>query len=43
MVANEVSVASGDVAALGPVHGLYLHRVLGVVEVDDVNVEDEHG
>lgn len=43
MVADEVPVAGGEVAALRPVQGLHLHRVLGVVEVNDVDVEDEHG
>lgn len=42
VVADEVSVAGGDVAALGTVHGLNLHRVVWVVEVDDVDIEDEN-
>lgn len=43
VVADKVAVAGGDIAALGPEHGLDLHRVLRVVEVDDVDIKDEHG
>lgn len=42
MVADKVPVAGGDIAALGPEHGLNLHRVRRVVEVDDVDIKDEH-
>lgn len=42
MVADKVPVAGGDIAAFGPEHGLNLHRVRRVVEVDDVDIKDEH-
>lgn len=41
-VLDQVVYFTGDVALLGLVGDLDLDRVLGVVEVDDVDVEDEH-
>lgn len=43
MVADEVVHRRGVVAVLGSVEDLDFHLVTGVVEVDDVDVKDEHG
>lgn len=42
MVADKVPVLGGDVAVRRPVDSLYFHRVCGIVEIDDMDVEDEH-
>ena len=43
VVADEVVLRRGVVAHLGFVGDLDGHRVVGVVEVDDVDVKDEDG
>lgn len=42
VIADQVVHLGGLVTQFGPVGGLDVHAVVGVVEVDDVNVEDEH-
>lgn len=42
VVADEVVLVGGPVAWLRPVGGPDVHCIVGVVEVDDVNVKDEH-
>lgn len=42
MVADEVVHLCGVVAQLGFVEDLDVHGVVGVVEVDDVDVEHQH-
>lgn len=42
VVADEVVGRGGVVTHVGLVRGVDAHRVIGVVEVDDVNVKDEH-
>jgi len=42
MVVDEVVHCAGLRAGLRPVGHLDLHLVLGVVEVNDVDVEDQH-
>lgn len=42
VVAHEVVHLRGVVTRLGPVGGPDVHRIAGVVEVDDVNLKDEH-
>lgn len=39
VVADEVPVLACDIAVLRPEEGLNLHWVLGVVEVDDMDVK----
>lgn len=41
-ILNQVVRLTGGVAFLRLVGNFNVHRVFGVVEVDDVNVEDEH-
>lgn len=43
VVADEVVHLCGVVAHLGSVGDVDAHGVVGVVEVDDVDVEHEHG
>lgn len=42
MVADEVIHLSGLVTWLRPVGGVDVHGVVGVVEINDVNVKHEH-
>lgn len=42
VVADEVVHLGGLITRLGPVGGPDVHGIVGVVEVDDVNVKDEH-
>lgn len=43
MVADQVVLRGDLLALLGLVGDLDFHRVVGVVEVDDMNVEHQHG
>lgn len=42
MVAHKVVLLGGLITRLRPVGGPDVHGIVGVVEVDDVNVKDEH-
>lgn len=41
MVANKVPVLGCDVTVHRPEGSFYLHRVCGVVEINDVDIKDE--